>query len=868
MSPRTSKRQPKPSAAALQKAREDEEKEARTAARRERERQAKARKLAVNSQAPVAATAAAIATKNKKRLLARPPAKNQPTMKQRRTLPRRKPVVLQDSSDSDSDDDEEDDDSSIEEKKSNSKKEEQKATTSLATSSPSSTDSPAQGTDAQLPLQQDSQSTVRDRSRGCSWKELQEINPQLVFQLFLQVGNKNKLGFGSHNILLTNNERAHNDEGHPKAFPLDIHFNDQKFQVHIMSAIEDCLEANVPRLELHPFNNQACIYRRSEQLTQSYYSEFTEEITDYNIQGITCNEDWLKTLQTVGRLGFDNEGNIDHFWIPLLCHVRPTKPSTKNSSNARQSQENTEPQLTLGQSTPEGAGEIDLDSILMFGYDKTIRFVIQGPTYESEDAPGKFVMKSKGNDYYELSPPFKLDELKSLKGHGDIPDDTRHKIGTIEPLIKATASLLPSYKDESGKTILGVHSQFYIQPMYTSLDVVPVNETISFWDLVRKRWNLMKPNERSENNPIEIRCSLAAKSSKDDPYIIPEFFYEEEDDLSNDDSDFGDTERPLRKLCIVPEKISKPELFSQEEMIRRRQQEKPPVINNNKSSASRRSDQTTTPKQMEEYLWKCHADVQSPLYHAFTREHYIAMKDYLIRFREDGRSIPDNFPCIDGDPETWLQFSEIPEHIRTKPYCGKLIERGKYPPINSEIMSSYQCFEKTPEQIEEDKIKQRQANLESIVQSFAGMVGGVARGGTNGVTSQPQSFVFRFILSDSCYIGDQRPKMADILVPFDDERTLQQLYDLDEIKQNVRNGFSGSIARAVNNEMKELVLVYKNYIDLTRSYQQFSIGSLNQYKAKDIISSIPRDSNGLIAGACFPITIYIEAIDKEEGAFI
>lgn len=293
-------------------------------------------------------------------------------------------------------------------------------------------------------------------------------------------------------------------------------------------------------------------------------------------------------------------------------------------------------------------------------------------------------------------------------------------------------------------------------------------------------------------------------------------------------------------------------------------------MNNNKSSSTRRSEQTTHPKQMEEYLWKCHSDSQSPLYHSFTREHYVAIKDYLIRYREDGRSIPDMFPCIDGDSDSWLHLSEIPEHIRTKPYCGKLMERGKYPPINADIMSSYQCFEKTPEQLEEERVQKRQSNLQAILQAL-----GPTRGANGGgaVSSRPQteSFVIRFILSEDYSHGDLERK-ADVLVQSNDERTLQDLYDLKEIKDRVRSGFCRSVAREVRSERKEIILVYRNYNDTKKSYQQFSMDSLSQYKVKDIISSIPTDNNGLVDGACFPITIYVEAVDTggvlDMGEFI
>jgi hypothetical protein len=644
----------------------------------------------------------------------------------------------------------------------------------------------------------------RDHSRGRALEEVQAANPVLILQLFLDVGNKHKLGFFTHNILLTNESRASKEEEHPKAFPTNLNFNDTNFHGQIVPAIERILEENVPHLELYSFTNQAFIYRRSEQLTKSYYSGFSGDITDNEIQEITCTP----TLLTVARLGFNDNGEVATVWVPLLCHVRK-KPNSKSNTNSRLSQENANDPL-LGQLSQEEVGEIDLDSILPFGYDKSLRLVIQGPTYESEDVSGKFVIKSKGNDVYDLPPPFfDLEYLKTLTDHRSIPEDIRHKIGTIEPLIKATASLLPAYKDESGKTLLGVHSQFFIQPIYSSTEVVLVNETSAFWGLVRKRWMLMKPMEK-KTNVIEIRCSLAARSSKDDPYSIPEFFYgddeDDDDDLSYTDSQYG----RQRQLQIVPEKLSRPDLFSQEESIRGRQQKKPPIMNTNKSSSTRRSEQTTTPKQMEEYLWKCHSDSQSPLYHSFTREHYVAIKDYLICYREDGRSIPDMFPCNDGEPGSWLELGDIPEHIRTKPYCGKLMEKGKYPPINAKIMSSYQCFEKTPEQIEEERVQKRQSNLQSILQALGPSRGGsgdATTAGGGGVSHQTESYVIRFILSEECSHGDFE-RVADILVPSNDERTLQELYDLKEIKEHVRSGFACSVVREVKAERKAVVLVY------------------------------------------------------------
>jgi hypothetical protein len=43
------------------------------------------------------------------------------------------------------------------------------------------------------------------------------------------------------------------------------------------------------------------------------------------------------------------------------------------------------------------------------------------------------------------------------------------------------------------------------------------------------------------------------------------------------------------------------------------------------------------------------------------------------------------------------------------------MERGKYPIINADIMSSYQCFEKMPEQLEEERVQKGQSNLQAIL---------------------------------------------------------------------------------------------------------------------------------------------------------
>jgi hypothetical protein len=140
------------------------------------------------------------------------------------------------------------------------------------------------------------------------------------------------------------------------------------------------------------------------------------------------------------------------------------------------------------------------------------------------------------------------------------------------------------------------------------------------------------------------------------------------------------------------------------------------------------------------------------------------------------------------------------------------------------------------------------------------------------VPTQTESLVIRFILSEDCSHGDLERK-ADVLVQFNDERTLQDLYDLKEIKDRVCSGFCCSVAREVRFERKEIILVYRNLNDAKKSYQQFSMDSLSQYKVKDIISSIPTKNNGLVDGACFfPITIYVEAVDTggvlDMGEFI
>ena len=72
--------------------------------------------------------------------------------------------------------------------------------------------------------------------------------------------------------------------------------------------------------------------------------------------------------------------------------------------------------------------------------------------------------------------------------------------------------------------------------------------------------------------------------------------------------------------------------------------------------------------------------------------------------------------------------------------------------------------------------------------------------------------------------------------------------------------FRSETKSAVESGRKELILTYRNFTN-ERVYCQYLVEDLFLYRIRDLIASIPRDNNGPIDGAAFPITLVIDTRD-------
>ena len=171
-----------------------------------------------------------------------------------------------------------------------------------------------------------------------SFETVAKANPTLILQLNLHNGNRTRPKFCSDNTILTNKERAESNSQHPKAFPTDLHFNDNDFLGKTIPAIEECIQSTLPGLELHDFNHGAVVYYREKGLSHKFFSQYDPEIMDdSNPRPICDNDDWRKAIKTA-VLELNGDGKIVHMWLNLLCHVRPKKVKPNKQKRVPQQQ--------------------------------------------------------------------------------------------------------------------------------------------------------------------------------------------------------------------------------------------------------------------------------------------------------------------------------------------------------------------------------------------------------------------------------------------------------------------------------------------------------------------------------------------------
>ena len=159
------------------------------------------------------------------------------------------------------------------------------------------------------------------------------------------------------------------------------------------------------------------------------------------------------------------------------------------------------------------------------------------------------------------------------------------------------------------------------------------------------------------------------------------------------------------------------------------------------------------------------------------------------------------------------------------------------------------CKRKRQRQMDEENNQRRKETLQSLVSVFSG----------GKASNNPSTHVIRIVLEDSWTIGTVGECFVDLPVNADDQRSLQDLYDQQDVKDRVRRSFDGGkqVVQAITTaKTAELVLNYKNSKtgDL---YCQYPVSSLSKYTIQSLIQSIPSNNNGPLDGAFAPITLYI-----------
>ncbi|KAL3912739.1 MAG: hypothetical protein SGARI_001002, partial [Bacillariaceae sp.] len=245
----------------------------------------------------------------------------------------------------------------------------------------------------------------------------------------------------------------------------------------------------------------------------------------------------------------------------------------------------------------------------------------------------------------------------------------------------------------------------FIQANHGICETRVANKTDILWAHAKSRWEKFSADTKKLNPMIVINLSIGTKLEMDKPYQPSKFYTERGDD---DDSTFSPMEREM-----VATDVPAPLLFSQTSGNMREL----PVIQGKQSLSKTRHEQNTNPTKIDQWLWRNQIDPASPLFHSMTKEHYLDLKDYFMKDRSDGMTCYDKWLCRDGEPLTWPEINDMPDHIRSNPqrFHGKLIERDKYPVVNPAVRGSYLSFEKTEEEKELDRQELRKKSFETLV---------------------------------------------------------------------------------------------------------------------------------------------------------
>jgi len=115
-------------------------------------------------------------------------------------------------------------------------------------------------------------------------------------------------------------------------------------------------------------------------------------------------------------------------------------------------------------------------------------------------------------------------------------------------------------------------------------------------------------------------------------------------------------------------------------------------------------------------------------------------------------------------------------------------------------------------------------------------------------------FIIRFKLNpeiaEDCF--------TDMTVAIDDTRSILDLYENAEVKKRVRNCFTRQVVDSVKDGYEELVLSHRNSLQQEQLLSSMPVDTLGKVSVKDLWGGLPRNSEGIIAGCAFPVTLQLE----------
>ena len=438
-------------------------------------------------------------------------------------------------------------------------------------------------------------------------------------------------------------------------------------------------------------------------------------------------------------------------------------------------------------------------------------------------------MYSKDNLLDYLKQDYTLDRLE----HG-----CTIQVGTAVEFTKDLAYFMKSYTDKDGNTVLGNNSQFFVHESNNRKETTLCLTSSVFWNCIKKQYKRLTSDDK-EKKVVTLTVSFGHKSVDDTPYL-PKY-----QDVTEIIHKFGNEDGDL-EVNLYSEDMEAGQLFSQEAD----QKLPPPPLPQTQPQRKVRANQTQSNAMVSEYIWKNFSNPEAPLYHALTMEMYKYLKTAWIQFRfdDDRANMMERYPCIPGSMDTWPTIDQLPEEIRQggPPFCNQFPEKGAYPP-ERDSMGCYKRFKKTEEEIVLEEKQRQQETLGKLV---------TALGGNNNKSShQCANFTVRIQRQDDSN------RFFNFVRSINCNETLLDLWNTDDSKKTLRTGFPDSVVTAVMDGKKYLMLSHVNGIDPSRVYNSYPISKLQDYKLSDIWLGLPRDSNGFLDGAVFPVLLLLECMD-------